>query len=132
MAGKGDGPRLAPWKWKKGDPSPNPSGRPKEDPILKKLQKLTANELEDVASVIIKGNIDDLQAIAKDKTASVIKVMLAATCVKIISRGDMEALDRLLNRLIGKVKDKVEVSGNNFTKAQVILTMPKNFSEKEE
>lgn len=113
-------------RWKKGQ-SGNPKGRP-PDKLGKVMRQLTAIEFAEIANLIIKGSIRELRAIAQDDSLPAIKVMIAATAVKIIARGDMHALDILLNRLVGKVKDQVEHTGNSLA-AQVILTMPSNGSE---
>lgn len=93
-----------------------------------KMRQLTAEEFAEIANLIVKGSIEELRAIAKDESQSALKVMIASVAVKTISRGDMNALDTLLNRLVGKVKDRVEVTGANGG-PQVILTMPENGSE---
>ena len=112
--------------FKKGQ-SGNPKGRPK-DLLGKKMRQLTAEEFAEIANLIIKGSIEELRAISKDESQSALRVMIAAVAVKTISKGDMDALDKLLNRLVGKVKDHVQVTGMNGG-PQVILTMPLNGSE---
>ena len=115
-------------KYKKGQ-SGNPKGRP-PDMLGKAMRQLTAEEFREIANMIIKGSIDQLKAMSTSKDSSALKVMIAATVVKIISRGDMHALDILLNRLVGKVKDQIEMTGRDGG-PQVILTMPRNFKEAE-
>lgn len=120
-------PHKLPPKWKKGE-SGNPSGRPKDPPGLKRLKNLSREELVEVGNLVIKGNLDALRLVARDKDATALKTMIAAVCVKVIERGDMQSLDILLNRLIGKVKDEVEVSGANG-EPLIALTMPANGRE---
>jgi hypothetical protein len=117
-------------KIKKGEVR-NPGGRPKGDPILDKLKKLTVEELEELVNVLIKGNIGELRRISKDENTSVIKAMVTAVAIKIISRGDMASLDKLLDRLVGKIKERVEHSGtiNGGSAPQVIITLPSNGRE---
>jgi hypothetical protein len=113
-------------RWKKGE-SGNPRGRPPDDFGLRAIKMLTQEELATVANLILKNNVDALKAIGKDENSSVLKTMVAAVAVKIISNGDMHALDTLLNRLIGKVKDQINVTG--VEAPQVILTIPSNGRE---
>jgi hypothetical protein len=108
-------------KFKKGQ-SGNPKGRP-PDMLGKKMRQLTAEEFAEIANLIIKGSIEELRAIAKDDSQSALRVMIAAVAVKTIQKGDMNALDTLLNRLVGKVKEHVEHTNSDV---QVILTMPDN------
>lgn len=126
---KGTG-RLPPpveTRWKKGQ-SGNPAGKPPDPPELKALKNLTKKELVDVANIIIKGNTDELLGLKDDPDASVLQVMIASIAVRVIKKGDMAALDILLNRLIGKVKDEVEHSGS-MNLPQVVVKLPSNGKE---
>lgn len=107
----------------KGAPSRNPKGRPPNF-FNSQLKKLSANELEDIANLIVKGNYPALKELAKSKSATVIQVMLASACVKIIEKGDTYSLDCLLNRLVGKVKEEIKHTG--ITAPQIIAYMPDN------
>ena len=91
----------------------------------KMMRQLTAEEFAEIANLIIKGSIDELKAIAKDSKQTALRVMIASVAVKVIHKGDMGALDTLLNRLVGKVKERVEVTGANGA-PQVIAYIPDN------
>lgn len=116
-------PRNPPPDGKKFRPgiSGNPAGRPK-DVLGKKMRQLTAEEFADIANLIVKGSIEELRAIAKDESQTALRVMIASVAVRIISKGDMDNLDKLLNRLVGKVKDVVQVS--NIDGPQVVVMLP--------
>lgn len=109
---------------KKGEPSRNPKGRQIENPEMKKIKNLTREELVEVGSLVLKGSVDELRAIAKDGKATALKCMVAAVAVRTISKGDPQALDALLNRLIGKVKEHIEVDGLNLGTQQVVIMLP--------
>lgn len=111
---------------KKGDPSPNPNGRP-PDMLNRALKKLSIQELEQIGNIIVKGNVEQLKAVAADPTASVIKVMVASIAIGIIKKNDMSALDKLLDRLLGKVKQTVQVDGMPPANAvQIVVSLPDN------
>lgn len=116
-------------RWAKGQ-SGNPNGRPKDPPGLSKLKNLSRVELVEVGNLVIKNDIKKLKAIAHpDSGESVLKTMIAAVCVKVIQKGDMHALDILLNRLVGKVKDEIEHKGNALGGGKIIVHMPSNGRE---
>ena len=96
-----------------------------------RLKKLTPEEFTEITNFLIRGDIDELRTIAKDAKTSVIKAMVAAIAIKTISRGDMVSLDRLLDRIMGKVKERIEHTGIPSTTptVQVLLTLPRNGSE---
>lgn len=97
------------FKFKKGK-SGNPLGGKLHKPELRAIKRLTEDELVEIGSMIVKGSIEELQRVGKDKNCSAIKAMMAAVAVKAINKGDHMALDALLNRIVGKVKDRVEQS----------------------
>ncbi len=106
--------------------SGNPNGRPALSPELKKFKNLTKKELVEVGNLVIKGDLDALRAVAKKPGATVLQIMLAAICIKVIQKGDMSTLDILLNRLVGKVRDEVHNTGNA---SSVVVTLPSNGRE---
>lgn len=119
-------PPQAHW-WKPGQ-SGNPSGRPPEDPALRAVKMMTKAELGKIGQLILDGDYETLVELAADKEASVLTQMFASVCLRIINKGDASALDMLLNRIVGKVKDEIEHSGNGQL-AKVIVTLPSNGRE---
>ena len=91
------------------------------------MKKLTIEELQDIAALIIKGDLVELRKILKDPTQTVIRLMIASVAVRSIERGDMSAIDKLLDRLLGKVKTQIDHSGiPSGTSNTVIIGLPDN------
>lgn len=110
----------------------NPEGARAHNQALKNLKHLTKKELADLTNLIIKGDLDQLKRIAKKEVkASVLQVMVAAVCVKVIEKGDMHSLNMLLDRIIGKVKDEVHHSGSvgGEVTGRVSVVLPSNGKE---
>ena len=114
-------------RWKPGQ-SGNVQGGKLIDPDLKELRRLTKEELVEVGTLVVKGNVSTLKNIVKDRESSVLHAMVASVALRVIKQGDMHALDLFLNRLIGKVNDEVEYSGE-LNVPQVIVTLPSNGRE---
>lgn len=112
-------------RWKKGQ-SGNPQGGKKHSPEMKKIRNLTEQEMIEIGSLVLKGSVDELRVIAKDGTASALKCMMAAVAVRTISKGDPHALEVLLNRLIGKVKERLDVNMPQVDSVQVRIMLPDN------
>jgi len=105
----------------------NPDGARTHNKALQEVRRLTKEELAEVGSLIIRHNIDELRAIAKNPKTTVLKAMCAALAIRVISRGDPSAYDALLNRLVGKVPEKINMTG--ATGPQVTITLPSNGRE---
>lgn len=110
----------------------NPLGAGAHNKEARAIRKLTCEDLELVISLIQFGKLDDLKAISQDKDANVLKIWIASIAVKAISKGDHAALNALLDRVIGKVKDRdskgnVTTEGNILSPVQIYI--PKNGSE---
>lgn len=112
-------------RWKPGQ-SGNPLGGKLHDPALKAIKNLTKKELADIGNLVVKGEVSALRALAADEGETVLKRMVASVCFRVIDFGDMGALDTLLNRLVGKVKDEVAHSGDA---PRIIVTLPSNGRE---
>ena len=103
--------------------SGNPGGMPIETEEQKRLRRLTKAELAECASWLVKGNVDQIRTIAKDPKASILQVWVAALVIKSIEKGDADSWDKIMNRIVGKVKDELSVEGNAV---KVNITLPKN------
>lgn len=78
------------------------------------IKKLTANEITEIGTVLLRGDRTELLKIAdpnQNSDRSVLQVWIATCVNKAIDRGDLDVLDTLLNRLIGPVKIPIELEG---------------------
>lgn len=106
--------------WVKGQVA-NPRGGGAHDPDKKIIRRLTQVQVAEVGSLILDGNLDELRRIIGDPKegvppaadASPLKIWFATVALKGISKGDMHSLSIFLDRVVGKVKDKIELSGQN-------------------
>lgn len=106
----------------RGGPGPKPS-------ISNEVASLTRAEMQNIGKLLLQKDYDGIRDIKNDPTESMFRVMLASVCLKVVERGDMHALDILLNRLIGKVRDEIAVHGDSFLAPQIIVQLPANGRE---
>ncbi len=90
--------------------NPGGPGRPPMDPELKKIQKVTRTEAELLLSKFMQMDIDELEAVLRDKKRKCVEHMIGRIVLMGIKNGDHARLDFMLNRLIGKVKENIEHS----------------------
>lgn len=115
-------------RFKKGEVH-NPKGAAAHDPIKRIIKKLTVPQLEEVIGLVLFSPPEKLKEEA-EKDPTILKTWIAAAAMTGIKKGDLTHLTSLIDRVVGRVKERIEVSGN--MNAQVVLTMPANGSEKKE
>lgn len=113
-------------RFKKGQ-SGNPGGKIPDSPELKRLKNLTREELANIGNLVIAGDLKAIKKIKDNPNSPALRAMIASVALRVIGKGDMHSLDILLNRLVGKVKDELEVSGS--TGPLIQLSMPSNGRE---
>lgn len=86
----------------------NAKGRPKLSSDVKRVRSLTGEQLKAIGDVLLLGNKERLEEILNSPRSNLLDIWLASVAKKGISKGDMYSLNELLNRLVGKVTDKVE------------------------
>lgn len=126
---KGRPPPPEASRWKKGQ-SGNPLGAQLHNAEMRVIKNLTSKELVDIGNLVVKGNFKALQAIKDDENSTIIQMMVAAVCMKVMRTGDMGALDILLNRLVGKVKEQIQFDGKHEAiPPRVVVSLPSNGKE---
>lgn len=106
----------------------NPEGGRAHSPETKMMKLLTQKSMVRIINLIAQGDVAALRKMAKDESNTALEMMFASVVIKIISKGDMDALDKLLNRMVGKVKDRVEHTGQDGGPQEHLL-IPANKSD---
>lgn len=103
--------------------SGNPGGRALQTTKMKDLKKLTTTQLEELASLILTSNIEKLNEIAKSPTSSVLQVWVASGAMTGIKRGDLNALNAILDRIIGRVGVSIDhtTAGEALPESKIIV-----------
>lgn len=113
----------------------NPKGAKAHKGLKQSLKRLTTEELKNLIELVITQPVSELQKIAQDPTNSALKVGIASAMVKMINKGDFVTLESMLQRVVGKVKDEVDLNHNGIPQAppaQVHVYLPANGRTKEE
>lgn len=103
---------LKPHQFKPGQ-SGNPAGGQKHNPIAKALKNLTVESYRDIIKAACTGNVDYLRAMVKNPKMSALQVGVANALAKAIERGDVEVIERLVSRIVGKIPDEINVNATN-------------------
>lgn len=109
--------------------SGNPKGAAAHDQVKKKIKRLTSEELEKILNQILLADPKRLDEMTQENS-STLKTWIASICVTGIKKGDPSALLSLLDRMIGKVSDKLKVTSDSPSEAsKVIVYLPSNGRE---
>lgn len=107
-------PKAAePFRFKKGV-SGNPEGGRAHNPATKALKKLTIETYREVIELVLQGNLDDLQAMIKNPKTTALQVGVAAAFLKAIKNGDYAVVERIAERIVGKIPEEINVNSNNI------------------
>jgi hypothetical protein len=96
-------------RFKKGQ-SGNPGGKPKVPDDIKEARKLNQIELERAINRLIWLPRAELKALIENPETPMFEMMLASIVAQAAQKGDQSRLEFILMRVIGKVKDQLEVS----------------------
>jgi hypothetical protein len=96
------------------DFQPGVSGNPKGGPGLPKdlrdARKLNQQELERVVNKYLNQSLPALMLAMQDECLPMLDMVVANILVQAAQAGDHHRFDFILNRLVGKVQDRVEVT----------------------
>lgn len=113
-------------QWKKGQ-SGNPSGQPKIPEDIKAMRKLTAIEFERAVNRYL---FEDRSVVAKaaaDPNTPVIELLITSILHKAVSQGDEKRLGFFLDRLLGRVANRIEFDPETLKRiedAEKLKAMP--------
>ncbi len=98
--------------WKKGIKSPNPRGRGLQYMPVKKLTRIyTAQVIAEVYGSLIDKTPAELQEIVDRKETAILDQIIAKAMIKDLKTGYPVHTEAILNRIIGPIATKQEISG---------------------
>lgn len=100
--------------------SGNPNGRPTLPEDIKQARALNKIELDRMLNEMIHLTKAELQAKIADPKTTALELMACSVVAKGVQGGDHMRLGFLLDRLVGKVKDQVEVSSPEGFRIEVV------------
>lgn len=109
----------------------NPKGAGAHKKALAAVRKMTHEELAETCELILNSNRMELQAVLDDPTTPMLKVNLISAIMADTQKGLTYTVDRLLERIVGKPKERIELSGDPdnpmaLQAVQVVISLPDN------
>lgn len=93
--------------------SGNPEGGRVHNPAIRALTKLTIETYRECVELVCTGNLTDLKEMAENPKTSALQVGIATAFMKAIKSGDYTVIERIAERIIGKIPDELKVTSQN-------------------
>lgn len=84
-------------------------GRPPDAPAA--LKQFTKKEIAEVVCKMLKMTIPDMIRYAKQQEATALEVIVSSVITQCVKKGDYWTFDKMIERVIGKVPQKTELTG---------------------
>lgn len=110
-------PRPPPPKhsqFKKGQSGNPEGGRLHKKTVDLKLRKLTIETYREIIELVLAGDRDELIERAKDSKTPALEAGIITSVLKAIKNGDYSVIERIAERIIGKIPDVVKVQSTNM------------------
>lgn len=106
-------------QFKKGQ-SGNPSGRPKLTAEQRALRNMTRETIGELTRMLLSDDLAGIKAMAETPRCPAIKLILAKAVFNAVKKGDLHALNLILDRAIGKVAEHVDVGGTGKIEVAIV------------
>lgn len=88
----------------------NPRGARAHNPVKKEFKRLTEQQLREVMELILDTHPDKLEELKTHMHTTTLKAWIAQAALKGLESGDMGPLLAILDRVLGRIKERVEIS----------------------
>lgn len=92
-----------------------PANRGRKKNVFKFYQEkydLSSSDVNNTIEYLLSQSIDELQRIIKDSKKPAMVVNFATAILSGIKRGDLTAVEKMLDRKVGRPKQELELTGN--------------------
>lgn len=104
--------------WKPGQ-SGNPEGGRAHNPALRALRNFTNETFREVLEKVLAGSPGDLRAMITSKDSTNLEILVARAFADATKNGSFALVERIAERLLGKVPDTVNVNNRTDIRAAV-------------
>ncbi len=99
-------------RFKKGQ-SGNPLGGKLHNPAVKALKKLTIDSYREVIELVLTNNVEAIKRMIQNPDTPAIQVGVATSFMKAIKDGDYGIIERIAERIVGKIPEELNVTSKN-------------------
>lgn len=107
-------------QFKKGQKPPPNSGRKPTSPEMKAARQINRAVIEEILNHYLYCSVIELANVVKDTSRETIDVLVARILFEAIKKGDQVRLSFVLDRLLGKPKESVDLNVTGSFHSQVV------------
>lgn len=112
-------------KWQKGQPSPNPNGRPPKFITTLKKQGFHPGDINRVILAILSLQVEKVSEIASNDEYTILERIVAKALINTLSKGNLYALESLLNRSVVKSRTENDLDSDKILRVTLNLNQDK-------
>jgi tRNA A37 N6-isopentenylltransferase MiaA len=86
----------------------NPTGRPRKLVSTLMIEGYRKSEIVDTIEKIVAMRVDELKQIFESKESTILEKIIANSLKKSLEKGNLDAVETLLNRVHGKPKESID------------------------
>lgn len=96
----------------------NPIGGRAHNPLQQLLslrtKKITIDRFREIIELVVSGNIKELTELIKHPQTPVLQIGLATAFLKAMKAGDYSTIERMIERLVGKIPEQINLVSQNM------------------
>jgi hypothetical protein len=97
----------------------NPLGAGAHNPLTRALRNITIESYREIIRLVMTSDVAGIKAIAENPKSTGLQVGIAVAFLKAIKSGDYAVIERIAERIIGKIPDELNVTANASVNAKV-------------
>jgi hypothetical protein len=94
--------------------SGNPLGGKLHDPEKRALKNLTIETYREVIELVLTNNLTSIKEMIENKKTPALQVGIATAFLKAIKDGDYGVIERIAERIVGKIPDELNINSKNI------------------
>lgn len=98
----------------------NPEGGRAHNPLQRALRNITLESYRKIIELVMTSDVQAIKRIAENPKSTGLEVGIAVSFIKAIKNGDYAVIERIAERIIGKIPDIIKVDSTVNAKVNVI------------
>lgn len=90
--------------------NPKGIGGVNHNPLIKALRKVTLESYREIVELVLTSDVQAIKKIAENPKSTGLQVGIAVAFLKAIKNGDYTVIERIAERIVGKIPDEIKIA----------------------